>query len=222
MYWSQYGLIDGTWKYRGDMGITDSDKPFTVAFDGVLFADGNGRYWQTVSYISYFLPDAPTATYADGSMYFTIDMGRNASYSRMRYFMRARNPLYSGPAMTKFTIWGTNNPKAINEIGDGSQLANLKYWTNWSDVGGTEAWKNDWEKIADCNLVLPSGVISNVNTSILTSEDLDFIRAGFNFEMDPSMSLKPFRYLRFDTTESNNGMFVQMCEIEFWGAYPEE
>src|SRR3546814_11533024 len=80
-------------------------------------------------------------------MYFIIDMGKQAAYSRLRIWMRNRAPLFSGPIMTRFEIWGTNSPKPLDEIGDGSKEANLRYWTGWPEGGGTKEWRSEERRV---------------------------------------------------------------------------
>src|SRR3546814_7102757 len=98
-------------------------------------------------------------------------MGKQAAYSRLRIWMRNRAPLFSGPIMTRFEIWGTNSPKPLDEIGDGSKEANLRYWTGWPEVGGTNEWQNDWVKLTEAELKLPSG---QTDPNLLTNADLEF------------------------------------------------
>jgi hypothetical protein len=123
--------------------------------------------------------------------------------------------------MTVFDIWATNNPKPVEEIGDWE--ANLRYWTSWSRVGGTDAWKNDWVKIASCRLVLPSGITKASQTN-LTDADKTYIQSGFPFDMDPRIGNQTFRYLRFEIKDTNDGggvegspLALSLCELRFWG-----
>jgi hypothetical protein len=154
--------------------------------------------------------------------YFIIDMGRKASYSRFKYWMRSRSPIFSAAVFTSFEVWATNEPKPIATIGDGSKEDNLKYWTQWSQVGGTDEWKNDWVKIADCILTFPSGMATDVaNAPFLTTEDQVFVAAGFEFEIDPVYANQPFRYIRFVIRKNNSTTQIQLCELKFWGAYAD-
>jgi hypothetical protein len=124
--------------------------------------------------------------------------------------------------MASFELWGTNEPKALNTIGDGSQADNLKYWTTWPEVGGTDEWKNDWVKLADCVIQFPSGANPYITNPVLTQEDLDFIAAGFEFDIDPVHTSEPFRYLRFAIRSMNHtGTQIQITELKFWGAYAD-
>src|SRR5690606_15995025 len=147
-------------------------------------------------------------------------MMRSASYSRMRYWMRARSPIFSAPIVTSLELWATDQPKAWNEVGDGSKEANLKYWTQWPEVGGTDEWKNDWVKILDAEVKLPSG---QTDPAALTAEDRDFVAAGFEFEIDPQFANQNFRYIRFVVRQGNwpNQAFFQVSQIKFWGVYAD-
>ena len=152
-------------------------------------------------------------------LYFTLDMGKKASYSRLRYWMRSRTPVFSAQTFTSFEVWGTNEPKPLSLIGDGSKEDNLKYWTEWPEVNGTDEWKNDWEKLADFKLTLPSGT---TDPNALTNEDIEFVKAGFEVEMDPQYANEPFRYIRFVIRECREpSAQIQLSELKFWGAYKE-
>jgi hypothetical protein len=189
--------------------------------------DGNGRYWQV--YVSAGDFDGSGQGTGDYVMPFgfTIDMGRKANYSRFKIWMRARVPLYSAAIPQDFEVWGTNSPKSTDEIGDGSQIDNLRYWTDWKEMGnikdinGTNAWKNDWEQLGSYFLRLPSGIAYTLDGTI-TNEDDQFIRAGFEFEIFPEMTGKAFRYLRFWVKDTNtHASQVNICEIKFYGAYAD-
>jgi hypothetical protein len=95
--------------------------------------------------------------------------------------------------------------------------------TQWPEVSGTDEWKNDWIKLADCVLKLPSGIATIAdNANLLTAEDKDFVAAGFEFEIDPAYSDQPFRYIRFVIRKNNTTIpQIQFCELKFWGAYSD-
>jgi hypothetical protein len=211
--WQRFGANDGTCIYRGDISRAniESGRDFWLIYDGVTFQ--NSTWWVSASDYPYF------------PYYFTIDMGRKASYSRLKYWMRSRSPYYSATIIASFELWGTNDPKAINTIGDGSQEDNLKYWTQWPEVGGTDECKNDWVKLADCIIQFPSGAdpYTVSSSSILTQEDKDFIAEGFGFDIDPTRTSEAFKYLRFVVRATNAGgdTNAQITELKFWGAYAE-
>lgn len=218
--WQRFGYDNRTSLYRGDITTqsTLATRQFRVIHDGHGF--DNTYWWHTEggNLLSQFI-DWPDKNYGVFPIYFTIDMGKKASFSRLRYWMRSRSPYFSAQVFTSFEVWGTNEPKPLDEIGNGSKEDNLKYWTQWPEVGGTDQWKNDWIKLADCVLTLPSG---KTDPNTLTDEDREFIAAGFEFEMDPQYSDQPFRYLRFVIRENREANTqIQLAELKFWGAYKE-
>lgn len=222
--WVRYGWADRSSLFRGDItSERGGANAFEKIFDGIEFNSGN--WWHTGdagNELRQFLPEWPEGGYFVMPIYLTIDMVKKASYSRLRYWLRNRNPLYSVPIFTSFEVWATNNPKPINEIGDGGRDANLKYWTQWPEVGGTDEWKNDWTKLADCVLAFPSGAPNNALPSQLTSEDQEFLRQGIEFEMDPQYANSPFRYIRLVIRSQNQVTSqIQLSELKFWGAYAE-
>ncbi|GHU88258.1 hypothetical protein FACS1894155_02770 [Bacteroidia bacterium] len=219
--WKLFGLEDRTCLYRGD--IQDSrnlngGNNFPKAFDGIY----TNNWWMCEeSRIGNYIPDP------DNQMmypfYFIIDMGRNASYSRFTYWIRDRGPLMSAPSPDVFELWATNHVKAPSEVGDGSQADNLKYWTSWPEVGGTDEWKKDWVKIADCVIRFPSGLngIDGAYGS-MTAEDQAFFRAGFDFEIDPEYAFQSFRYIRWVTQKCTTPQnMVQVAELKFYGQYAD-
>jgi hypothetical protein len=217
--WQLYGMEDRSYLYRGDFSLQSNtgNNSFRIVHDGVTWAD---NYWSAgvETTLSMFTGLPEHSSYFMLPIYFCIDMGKKAAYSRFKYWMRSRNPVYSGWIFTEFEIWGTNNPKSIDEIG--TKADNLKYWTQWPEVEGTDAWKNDWVKLTEGVVRLPSG---NTDPSLLTAEDKTFIQNGYEFEMDPQVSNQPFRYLRFICKKWNNpAPYLQVGELKFWGVYADE
>jgi len=222
--WKQYGMDDNTAYIRGDIAWNRTD--FNIIHSGV--ESRNSTYWQaTINEGDY----DPNMAQAAGALvfpfYFTIDMGRMANYSRFVFWMR--NTAWTGAMLPQdFEVWGTNDPKPISEIGGGDLVENLRYWTNWQSIGtiqninGTNAWMNDWEKLADCWLQLPSGIIHQ-NGGTLTSEDTQFIEAGFQFDILPEMTTKAYRYIRFYIKDATYvGMAqLQISQLVFYGAYAD-
>jgi len=216
--WQLYGYNDRTCLYRGEVSRVDGGRNFNLVYDGKAFQNNN--WWHPSDNRLANYVDTVDSEHMVLPIYFTIDMGRKASYSRLRYWMRSREPYFSGQTWSSFEVWGTNNPKALDEVGDGSKKDNLEYWTQWPEVNGTDEWKNDWVKMADCELVLPSG---QTDPNSLTSEDREFIAAGFEFEIDPEQANNAYQYLRFVIREQRANSLTQMqvCELKFWGAYAE-
>jgi len=122
-------------------------------------------------------------------------MRKKAVYSRIRIIARARSPQYTADFPVKFDVWGTNNPKTIEQVGDGSREANQAYWSSWKITNGTDEWKNGWTKVANCEFFLSSGENKYYEGIPLTAEDLDVIKNGYEFEFNLDVA-EPFRYLR--------------------------
>jgi hypothetical protein len=218
--WSLYGLTDNVYLYMGDACTGSAASTFPRVHDGSIPTTDNNNYYfyADVTTLSKYIPGGGDAYI--WPVYFTIDMGVPAVYSRIAYHIRMRNPLYSAWVWYEFELWGTNTkPKAPEEIGDGSQMDNLKYWTGWEGVGGTDEWKNDWIKLADCVIEFPSGTPNNVN-SVTSAEDIAFVQNGFHYDIDPDKTNVPCRYIRYVIRKHNNGAnYVQAVELQFWGAY---
>lgn len=223
--WYLWGFDNKECLSRGDNWATaGSNRTFTILFDDNLFSAANwyhpGDDW---SMLKHHVPEWTNNDFGYPA-YFSLDLGKTASYSRMKIYMRARTPLFSANIFTVFELWGTNNPKPlVTESTDEDRLTNLRYWTSWPEVGGTDEWKNDWVKLGDYSLVLPSGATKT--TDVITSEDEEFIRSGFNYDIDVDKTDIPCRYIRFVVKESNfiggKQQKAQMGEIQFFGSYSE-
>ncbi|MDR2039003.1 MAG: DUF4959 domain-containing protein [Bacteroidales bacterium] len=221
--WYLWGFDNRECLSRGDnWGTAGSNRNFTILIDDVLFNASNwyhsGDDW---GMLKHYVPGWTDNTFGYPA-YFSIDMGKPASYSRLKIYMRARTPLFSANIFTVFEVWGTNNPKAlVPEQTDEDRLTNLKYWTSWEEVGGTDEWKNDWVQLGDYTLVLPSG--ATLTSDVITSEDEQFIRNGFDYEIDPDKTNIPCRYIRFVCKKSNfaggKQQKNQMGELQFFGSY---
>ena len=153
---------------------------------------------------------------------FTVDMGRKAVYSRLKFISRQRSPLFSAALPVEFVIWGTNNPKTIEQVGDGSKEANQAYWTSWAIAKGTDAWKNDWVKLATCKLELSSGVNVYSEGMSLSSDDIARYQSlGWDFDFNLDVT-EAYRYLRWEIQKTNtNQREIQMCAIKYWGSYED-
>ena len=210
---------------RGDIGLQDWDGyPFTRMFDLITGSAGD-LFWRPGTdwgLLSNYIPGWPDdGVYAQVN-YYTIDLGRADYLSRMRFWYRAEANF---SIYTRFELWGTDSPKPIvPELTDEDRLTNLRYWTNWEEVNGTDEWKNDWVQFGDFVVELPSGATTY---AAATSEDYAFLRAGVDFDFDPATTNVPYRYVRLAAKESIGsvvtGPGLQMrnnvFEIEFYGAY---
>ncbi|MDR0560053.1 MAG: DUF5126 domain-containing protein [Prevotellaceae bacterium] len=238
--WTQLGydgIDNNSWEYRGDMVYPPgSNQSFRVILDNAYFRDGT--YWVTRSANA---PNFPG--------YFTIDLRRNIHLSRMRMWLRDRHGLgsyISAGIMNDFEVWGSNNPRPVDEIGGGDFVANLEYWTSWTsyaatscglpsghqthsaiaNISGTDAWKNDaqylWTKIGDFKLYLPSGIHYDDGTP-LTAEDIQFVINGFSYDFDATKADMSFRYLRFVIRDgTNHSPQSSIAVLRMWGYYEDE
>jgi hypothetical protein len=213
--WQAYGNENDMYKYMGNIPCPDGNwARFT---DGV----GYGPYYQLVSFSTHFFPQATQIQFKP--FYFAIDMKKPASYSRFKFWLGNRSPIGSAICPIVFSLWGTNDPKPVDI--EAGQIANLQYWTEWTtvsgvEVNGTGAWMNDWEKLGEYRLVYPSGMTKYV-AGMITAEDEEFIQNGFEFEIDPEMTNKPFRYLRFKVDETNSNEQWMLPELQFFGNFEE-
>jgi hypothetical protein len=220
--WRLYGDNDGTDLYRGEQTVPIvAARPFHNVHDGVLMSTNWALAWHSDRPAKKLFFGGTDESWVYPPKYFTIDMGRKASYSRMKWYIFDRSPFFSASVPLDFELWATNEPKPVGEIGDGSLADNLKYWTSWPEAGGTDEWKNDWVKIADCKVELPSGSPAHV-VSITNAEDVAFVRNGLGWDILPEYQDIPFRYIRFVIKEINtDDPATACCEIKFWGAYAD-
>jgi hypothetical protein len=225
--WSQWGYDNRECLSRGDNWATSgSNRDFNVLFDNVLFNAAN--WWNNgddAGYLRHYVPEWPSGdnTYA-AQNYLSFDLGREAKYTRFKTYIRNRNNgEFAPPFFTVFELWGASNPKPLlPEATNDDRLENLRYWTSWSQIDGTDEWKNDWVQLGDYSLVLPSG--ATMSGDVLTDEDKEFIRNGFEFEIDPDKINIPCRYIRLVIKKSNivgSRPGGQMGEMQFFGAYPK-
>jgi hypothetical protein len=221
--WTQYGVdAETTCLYRGDIYTTTAATSFKVVHNGPRVAE-TSTYWYPgpARTITDYVPEL--SGLIPYHMYFIIDMGRKAAYSRMNFLPRNREPYYSAALPCHFEIWATNDPKPISDIGDGSKATNLRYWTSWTETNGTDEWKNDWVKIADCHVIVSSGASKYTEGMPLSAEDIEkYWNSGYDFDMDPAIS-EGYRYLRWVIYETNTDQkYIMIDEISFWGAYTDE
>ena len=219
--WFIWGFDSRECLSRGDNGDTPENPPRDLmrACDGILFDAGN--YYACGSnfgMLKQHVPGWTDETYAYPA-YWSLDMSKEANYSRFKVYARNLPPF--GPVFTVFELWGTNNPKPlVPELTDEDRLTNLRYWTSWAEIEGTDAWKNDWELLGDYSLVLPSG--ATMNTDVITSEDAVFIQNGFDYEITPDKTVNSYRYLRFVLKKSSWAgarQYVHFGELQFFGSY---
>lgn len=230
LLWSRYGFDDMTTTWRGDIVYDhpNGNYPWTYAIDDITVAKTNT--WistNTGNLLSYWADDVVEGSSGDKEvwpMYFTLDLGREVSLSRHKLWHRGRNTnedylssslrYYQQGDPKYYEIWATNTPpKQPQDFNN--KMESLAYWTEWPEVGGTDAWKSDWVKLADCSCLPPSGNLS----SELTTDDLIFADEGFEAEVAPELTGSKFRYIRFVVKELWYDSSIFMCaEIKFYGA----
>ncbi|MDR0700788.1 MAG: DUF4959 domain-containing protein [Tannerella sp.] len=215
--WEMYGMSNEMYKYMGNIPCPSSNwERFT---DGV----GYGAYYQLVNWSTHYFTGVDQVLFMP--YYITIDMKKPASYSRFKWWQGSRSPIGSATIPIVFSLWGTNDPKPVDLAA--GQIANLQYWTEWGTVAGTVVvngtgeWMNDWEKLGEYRLAYPSGMTKYVAGQV-TAEDQIFIQEGFEFDIDPAMTSKPFRYLRFRVEETNSNEQWMLSELQFFGNFIEE
>lgn len=128
-------------------------------------------------------------------LYFTIDLGVEATLSRFKLWHRLGNNVYKNHNIKTFEVWGSRNyKKGMQE----------NYWS--------EEWKNDWELLGDYETFKPSG---EDNPSV-TNEDIAYAEAGFEF-MVP-IEKQRVRYVRFAMKSNWSGSnALHISEITFYG-----
>jgi hypothetical protein len=234
--WSRY-QFDGSenWKYRGEMANYIG---FNESMDGSW---DNTLGWDCGCDAGNFNPGSDaTRSLTEYPIYYIVDMGRSASYSTYIFYQRKRDPLGSADFPVEFEIWGTNiPPKEPSQIGDGSMVANLRYWTPWTKVpggnstsdliiNGQDTWKTDpeggWVRLDSCSYRLPSGIRKGMGwpNPTLSAEDQDYINAGIIYEFPIELARVTARYLRFVIYEtSKDDRKITILEHEFRGAYAD-
>ena len=242
-YWSLFDdgrVIPGDntspWRYtyRCDIHNTDGQTSRTFNPYGIWWHSTSGTdMWAPGGdgiALSYYIPGASAGNLIESPVYITFDMGRKAVYSRMAYLTRRRSPNFSANMPVEFTVWGCNNPKTVEEVEDphgiyekGSREANQAYWCSWKVANGTDAWKKDWVKIADCKLELSSGANIWSENMPLTNEDIDrYITTGWHFEF-PDDVTEAYRYLRWEIHTINRPpQALMMAGLKYWGSYAND
>lgn len=208
--WTQFGYVDRSVLWRGDNAT--HARPLSNAWDYDYKST-----WNTGP-PGHALIDYTEEPEHNGimkvPMYFTIDLGKQTILSRHKYWLLSGRLAFNN--LRNYEIWATNEkPKGQTEFEN--KMESLAYWTEWPEVGGTDAWKNDWVKIATCECIPPSGA---TEPHQVTEEDHQWVaNNGFEFEIDLEYTTQPFRYLRFVSTTTNwsNVTIMHAAEFEFWG-----
>jgi hypothetical protein len=219
--WSLWGYDSyDRWKWRGDMNrVLGLEQAFESVYEGN--DDFNVHYWQTASQAADY---ASGEGYTPFPIYATIDMGKENVLTTFGLHPRQRDPLGSARFMSVFEIWGSIEPKSVQQIGD--KAAHLKYWTGWDAVngtviGGTDEWTKDgtWQLLGTCYYVLPSGISKSYGWPgpVLSAEDQDVIMNGMYFDLTP-VRCRYVRFRIFATTSDEQRNEIDW--LEFLGHLP--
>ena len=228
----RWGYDEGYCKYRGDApdNYPKSSRDFSALWNGTT-PTRQSNYWHTGepgNPLRFFIDldkDHPKYDKQMYPIYFTIDLGRKVFLSRMKHWMRSRDVTeaigssghryWQMGAMKTFNIYATNNPKAISDVGDGSISDNQKYWTSWSEVDGTDEWKNDWVLIGTGSTYVPSGA----DPSNPLHSDFEFADLGYDVEFPEEVNITAYKYLRFEVIDTW-GMdgSLHIARMDFFGA----
>ena len=166
--------------------ITNSshdNRPIENIWDGIGNAEGEeGHYtiWHT---------------YASGwsiPLYFTIDLGTYSQLTRILIFNRSGDNYmyaYDQHNLRRFDVWGTDELKYATTNATGYEVSDDPYWDN-------NAWKADWNLLAECEVIKPSGNSVGSNTQ----EDIAAHIAGFEFEFN--QDVPKTRYIRVVVNET--------------------
>ena len=242
-YWSLFddgrvvpGDNTSPWRYTYRCDIHNTDGQSSRTFNP------NGIYWHSTSGTDMWAPGGdgvPLELYIPGGgpvmllpwpVYVTFDMGRKAVYSRMAYLTRRRSPNFSANMPVEFDVWGTNNPKTVEEVEcphgiheKGSREANQAYWSSWAIVNGADEWKKDWVHIASCKLELSSGENTWYEGMPLSAEDVEkYTSTGWHFVF-PDDVTEAFRYLRWEIHHINRPpQSLMMAGLKYWGMYIDD
>lgn len=136
--------------------------------------------------------------------WWTIDLGRKMSISRIQKWPRPDYELYSSVAPRTFEVWGSENPNP-----DGS-------------------WDDSWFLLGEFEQFKPSGYGEGRDVGPITDEDKDYWYNETEFEVIPTDKApdpyQPVTHLRFKIlstfgsygTESSVGQVI-IAELTFWG-----
>lgn len=213
--WIRYGHADKTTLWRGDFPSQYSSNSFERMFDQ------NSGYFHPGMMDTFSLDkftDNPEHKGVEKKpMHLTIDMLREAKLSRLKIFYRAGNINANDPYHV--TVWATNDtPKGPEDFTD--QMESLAYWTDWEEVGGTAAWRNDWKMLADIYVIPPSGATEEYEW---TDEDLVWAQSGIDIDFAAEHSNTPFRYLRIEAYDNlKRTSLVHFRKWEFYGQIVNE
>ncbi len=211
--WVRYGHADQTTKWRGDFISQYSGCAFTRMFDRLTSSSGYFHPGLAPTYyLSVFTGNPEHDKIRKKPMHLTIDMLRSAKLSRFKIYFRSGNINPNDPY--HFKVWATNEtPKGPSDFEN--QMESLRYWTDWVEIDGTAAWRNDWTMIADIYIIPPSGAIEQYQW---TTDDLRWAQSGIDLDFATEHSNTPFRYLRIECYDNlARSELLHFVEWEIYG-----
>lgn len=214
--WIRYGHADKTTLWRGDFVSHYSNWAYERMFDGSTSKSFHPGMLATYS-LDVFTGNSEHKNVEKRPMHLTIDMLRETKLSRLKIFYKSGNINANDPYHV--TVWATNDtPKGPEDFSD--QMESLAYWTDWEEVNGTAAWRNDWKMLADIYVIPPSGATEQYQW---TDEDLVWAQSGIDYEIAAEHSNTPFRYLRIEAYDNlKRTTLVHFTEWEFYGQIVNE
>lgn len=187
--WLEFELDKNLWSGLprcSSFTVSTFGGPIENLWDGVTITDRNPG--------TYYL----NTTSASNPIFFTIDLGVTAKFSRFKFW--GRDLFYFALHHPKeFEVWGTNDRDAA-----------------FSDPCG---WNDKWLLLLSGTSEKPSGpdLLSFDN---LTSEDMALAHAGEEFEFP--LDVPAVRYIRFKTVRTwSNSLASHVAELSFWGNIAE-
>ncbi len=219
--WKQYGWDDRSVEWRGD--IANQLRPMEVIWNGFTTGGGYGiDYYNTGAAgnsLHFYTKNSQDQNTKLLPIYFTIDFGKSINFSRHKHWHMPPRP-FGNNQVRNYEIWGTNEPPKGGANNFNDIRESLAYWTKWPAVGGTDTWKENWVKLANCDLEPLSG--ATLYPDITDADKQHILTNGFEFEFDIDIASQPFRYLRFVVNRTwTDATNIQIAEIEFWGSYVE-
>lgn len=214
--WIRYGHADKTTLWRGDFVSHYSNWAFARMFDGSTSNAFHPGMLATYS-LDVFTGNSEHKNVEKRPMHLTIDMLRETKLSRLKIFYKSGKINANDPYHV--TVWATNDtPKGPEDFSD--QMESLAYWTDWEEVNGTAAWRNDWKMLADIYVIPPSGATEQYQW---TDEDLVWAQSGIDYEIAAEHSNTPFRYLRIEAYDNlKRTTLCHFTEWEFYGQIVNE
>jgi hypothetical protein len=170
----------------GDNTSVNDNRPIEKIWDGVLDDPDKYHGWHTDAAAGYTIPQ-----------HFTIDLGVQAQLTHITIFERGEIYPFAQHNLRLFDIWGTQ------------ELARPRDDTEYFN---SNAWKDDWTLLAECEVIKPSGMPPGTNTP----EDLAAHNAGFDYDL--RQDVPKMRYIRFEVHDTwAHTPAMHMAELSVYG-----